>query len=334
MDKKIFLVTDTEPTSTLLTALESLAQVDSLFVYSSTFNAQSENNPTQNSRVINRCNNDETLMNAILESQEGLEKQTAAFSLYNQKEKATRDLSKESGSFLFFQLFKTVLLNMPKTTESKQMMLSKCRDYYRGNTKELANIAEFDFTYKSTEAIQWYTKESFVYKYAFISIDQIENSRFFSRYLPIRFINKALRTEDVEVLYHFRFYIIDLCKQLELKFLELQNSQVNILKLYRGLKLSCTEIASFQQNIGNLISTNGYLSTSSLRSVAYHFAKKPINREGLVSALFEYQVDLNQVKKIVVADIAQYSAFPDEAEVLVDIGKLEQYFPIEDIIIV
>ena len=144
-----------------------------------------------------------------------------------------------------------------------------------------------------------------------------------SFYLSFRFINKALRTEDVEVLYHFRFYIIDLCKQLELKFLQLQATQIGILKLYRGLKLSRAEITSFEQNIGNLISTNGYLSTSRLRSVAYHFAKKPINREGLVCALFEYQVDLNQVKKIVVADIAQYSAFPDEAEVLVDIGERE-----------
>jgi len=84
--------------------------------------------------------------------------------LYNQKEKATRDLSKESGSFLFFQLFKTVLMNMPKTTESKEMMLARCREYYRGNAMELANIAEFDLTYKSSQAIQWYTKESFVYK--------------------------------------------------------------------------------------------------------------------------------------------------------------------------
>jgi hypothetical protein len=53
---------------------------------------------------------------------------------------------------------------MPKTIESKQMMLAKCRDYYRRNPRELVNIAEFDLTYKSNEAIQWYTKQSFVYK--------------------------------------------------------------------------------------------------------------------------------------------------------------------------
>lgn len=163
-DKKVFLVVDTEPTATLVASLDSLPQVDSLFVYSSTSNAQPGNNSTENSRIISRCNNDQSLANAIQESREGVEKQTAAFSLYNQKEKTTRDLSKEAGSFLFFQMFKTVLLHMPKTAESKHMMLSKCRDFYRGNLKELANIAAFDLTYKSTDAIQWYTKESFVYK--------------------------------------------------------------------------------------------------------------------------------------------------------------------------
>jgi len=106
-----------------------------------------------------------------------------------------------------------------------------------------------------------------------------------------------------------------------MKFDELKSTQNGVIKLYRGLKLARHEVANFEQNIGNLISTNGYLSTSSLRSVAYSFAKKPINREGLVSALFEYQVDLNSVKKIVLADIAKYSAFPEEAEMLVDIGK-------------
>ncbi|UJR38558.1 hypothetical protein I4U23_031224 [Adineta vaga] len=49
-------------------------------------------------------------------------------------------------------------------------------------------------------------------------------------------------------------------------------------------------------------------------------ATKPNNRTGVVRCLFEYQVDITQVRNIVVADIAQYSAFPEEAEMLVDIG--------------
>lgn len=138
-----------------------------------------------------------------------------------------------------------------------------------------------------------------------------------------RFINKALRTENVDVLYEFRFFIIDLSEQLEVKFQQLKEKQKDVLKLYRGLKLSEEEIENFQHSIGNLISTNGYLSTSSEYSVAYSFASKPVKRANVVRALFEYQVDLNLVHKIVIADVREYSAFPEEAEVLVDIGKLK-----------
>lgn len=123
-------------------------------------------------------------------------------------------------------------------------------------------------------------------------------------------------------MYQFRFYIIDLSEQLQKKFKDLQEKQKDILRLYRGLKLGKEEIENFQQSIGNLISTNGYLSTSSERSVAYGFATKPAKRDNIVRALFEYQVDLNIVKKIVIADIREFSAFPEEAEVLVDIGKM------------
>lgn len=136
-----------------------------------------------------------------------------------------------------------------------------------------------------------------------------------------RFINKALRTEDIDVLYQFRFYIIDLSEQLELKFKQLKEKHNGIFRLYRGLKLSYDEVAHFQNSIGQLISTNGYLSTSSEFSVAYGFATKSAKREGVARALFEYEVDLNTVTKIVIADIREYSAFPEEAEVLVDIGK-------------
>jgi hypothetical protein len=87
------------------------------------------------------------------------------------------------------------------------------------------------------------------------------------------------------------------------------------------LKLTQTEIETFQQSIGSLISTNGYLSASQLHEVSYNFAKKPTNREGVVRVILEYKINLNDNKTIVIADIAQYSAFPDEAEVLIDIGK-------------
>jgi len=103
-------------------------------------------------------------MNSIQKSYEEFDKQMAAFSMYNKKEKATRNLSKELGSYLFFQIFKNIIQNMSKTYQAKQTMIRICRNYYRGNSVELANIDEFDRIYKSSDAIQWFLKDCFLYK--------------------------------------------------------------------------------------------------------------------------------------------------------------------------
>lgn len=161
---KIFLVTDMEPSSELVESLESLQNIDSLFVF--TQDEQSFNIINQKSRVylINWCKDDRSLTESLRRSREEFLQQSSTFSVYNKKEKATRDLAKESGSFLFFQLFKSVLKDLPQTPEAKKTMVNTCRNYYRGNLTEMKNIEDFDKNYRSEDAINWYTKEGFVYK--------------------------------------------------------------------------------------------------------------------------------------------------------------------------
>ncbi|CAF3998940.1 unnamed protein product [Rotaria sordida] len=263
---------------------KQLKQIDSVFIYSPPSDAVADITETQHSYLVNWCENKTVLKDRIGTSHEELDKHIATSKIYNKKEKAIRNLSKEAGSFLYFQLFKNILKHLPKIIEAKKPMITICRNYYRENLTELANI-----------------DDTFVNK----------------------FINKALRTEDVDVLFQFRFYIIDLSAQLELKFQELKEKQKDILKLYRAIQLSQDELTNYQNSIGNLISNNEYLSTSSQRSVAYGFLTKFTKQEGIVRALVEYSVDLNVVQKIAIADVRQYSAFPEETEFVVDIGLFQ-----------
>ncbi|CAF1257851.1 unnamed protein product [Rotaria sordida] len=299
---KVFLIIDGLPPMTLIEAIESLKQIDSVFFYAPYSDIIAEIGEQEHDYLVNLCETENRLLHSLRKSLVELDKHTVTLSIYNKKDTAIRDLSKETGSYLLFQLFIHLLKNMPKTAQAKKDMITVCRNYYRGNLTELKNIDDFDQTYKSVDAIPWFTKRTFVDK----------------------FINKALRTEDIEVLYQCRFYIMDLSEQLEIKFLEQKKKQKDILKIYRGLKLSHDELANFQNSIGNLIATNEYLLTSSERSVAYNFATKSAKNEDVVRALFEYHVDLNVVQKIVIADIREYSAFPEEAEVLVDVGAVFQ----------
>ena len=92
-DKKIFLILENPPSENLLESLNSLTNVDSIIVYSTSFGKSA--NEIQSNRTITRCDNPENLLNTIRSVRHELAKQTAAFCVYNQAEKSTRDLSKE-----------------------------------------------------------------------------------------------------------------------------------------------------------------------------------------------------------------------------------------------
>jgi len=278
----------------LLSILQGLKQVEGIFLYNST-------SPIEfSSRVTAICSTEEQLINEINSTRQQLNKQIIVFSVYNQNNKEKHDLTHETGSFLFFQLFKAAFKQLPKSSESKKLMVTKCRNYYAGNVKILKEIQNFEMNYKSNEALQWYLNDSFIY----------------------RLINKALHTENINSLCYFHFYIGDLSKQIEKEFIKFkkQNSE-SVLQVYRSFKITQDQINNFERNIGNLILTNGYLSTTRNRQIASDFILKQNTRSNEEKVLFEYTIDLDLVKSISFADISQYNESLENDQILFDLGK-------------
>ena len=257
--ERIFLIISGAYAEQCLDEIHDLPQIDSIFIFC--MNVSKYKNEVFNreryTKIIDVFDDEEQLIQSIRNQLDDLQKQLATFSLY-EKQKSTRDLSKESASFLWFQLFKDVLLRMPRSEEAKREMIEQCRQYYRGNPEELRNIDEFARTYTAQDTIRWYTKQCFIY----------------------RLCNKALRTEDIELLYRFRYYIQDLCKHLSTEHGISRSKELDqpILTLYRGLKLTNDELVRFQSNVGSLISTNGFLSTTRDYQLALEFALKTSKR--------------------------------------------------------
>lgn len=300
-DERIFLIVSGDYSEQCLDQVHDLSQVDSIFVFCMNVSKYKEKliDSKRFPKIIGIFDSEEQLINSIREELDDLRKQVSTFSLY-EKQKSTRDLSKESASFLWFQLFKDVLLRMPRSEEAKCQMIEQCQQYYRGNAEELKNIQEFIQTYTYEDTIRWYTKQSFIY----------------------RLCNKALRTEDIELLYIFRYYIQDLCKRLAFEHESFRTKQKYdpILKLYRGLKLTKDELIRFKTNIGSLISTNGFLSTTRDYDLALSFALKASKRSVEVyPTLFIIEADV-YLDGAVFADISELSVYPEEKEVLFDIG--------------
>ncbi|CAF1147762.1 unnamed protein product [Didymodactylos carnosus] len=300
VDEKIFLVSSDELGRNILPQIHSLQTVQSIFIYG-------DNHPpntdyfSKYSKVVEVSIKRNSLMESIKVRVKRTSKQIIAFNLFDHKQKSTRNLTREPAAFLWFQILVDVLKQLPHNIQAKEQMLDVCKNYYRTNEIELQNIERFRSRYKPEDAISWYTEGCFVYK----------------------LLNKALRTEDVYLLYLFRFYIIDLCKQLE----DENQRYASCCTLYRGQLMSSDEFDKLSKNIRSLISTNGFLSTTRDIRVALMFSGGDQVSHGMKSVLFEIKVD-RPLGTLVFADIERFSHFEDEKEVLFSIGAT---FKIENV---
>ncbi|CAF4085427.1 unnamed protein product, partial [Rotaria sp. Silwood1] len=255
--QQVFLVVS--PSFTFLEEIHGKRQIDTIFIFELEVTSQSNViDIAKYPKAVSVAGDLKVLAKLIIKTSMELVKSYQLFNLYNHKQKALCNLSENSSSFLWFQLFKDMLINLPNDPkqdekdriQAKNYMIQQCYLYYRHNLTQMKNIADFEVNYQSSNAIRWYTSDSFMYK----------------------LINKALRTEDIEVLYTFRYFIIDLCADLATKYKDMVDFEISLSSVYRGTQMTIEEINYLKENIGCLIATNGFLSTSRSRDVAEIFA--------------------------------------------------------------
>lgn len=303
-NEKVLLIIAGSLAYQVLPEIHTLKVVNSIFIFCS-----DQNNYIQllndYSKIIGIYTDRYSLIQSIEKTIHLISEHLLAFRLFNQQQhKSTRDLSKDSASFLWNQLLIDTLRRMPQTEDAKNDMLNKCSDYYRTNQIELKKIELFRNKYTSDKAIEWYTRDSFVY----------------------RLVNKALRTEDIDLLYLFRFYIIDLCSQLEQESRN-RGNDIEVFVLYRGQQISTDEFNRLKENIGVLISINGFFSSSHDINMAQGFIAGANDTEEMKNVVFQIRARSN-LEKIVFANIDKYSRITDEQEVLFNIGSV---FKIDDV---
>ncbi|CAF1313106.1 unnamed protein product [Didymodactylos carnosus] len=189
--EKVFFITSGSCASHILPVVHRLTQVDSVFIFCCN-NHESLPLIDKYSKIIGIFTNESDLVQNIQKTAQLIHIQLETLTFMDKNQNSARDLNKDSAKFLWFQIFKHVIINMPRDDQAKKRMIEKCQEYYHGDIQELQSIKEFDKTYKSSDAIKWYTKDCFLYK----------------------LVNIALRTEDIDQLYTFGFFIADLCSSL------------------------------------------------------------------------------------------------------------------------
>ena len=193
------------------------------------------------------------------------------------------------------------LLCMPRTSESKTEMIAEFRRQFHDNASVLIDIDYFEHAYNSHAAVQWYTRDSFVW----------------------RSINQALRLSDTNIMFKLRYILTDLYAHLNQSYLQSHGflRLATVDRFYRGQLMSSNEFDSFKELRGSTISINTFLSTTKSMQIALMYAGKYHENSDLVSVVFTIEADQEaQIRPY--ANISHYSLFPDEEETLFAMGSV------------
>ncbi|CAF0895731.1 unnamed protein product [Rotaria sp. Silwood1] len=197
--------------------------------------------------------------------------------------------------FVHHNLFLDSLLQMKPTVRDKDELISRCFELYKNNNSQLSIIKEFQDEYRSDRALWWYTRDTFLY----------------------RLLNKALRVQNIDLLFIFRFFIYDIQRQLEI------NQCLQAIQTYRGQLMSKDEVKELENSIGDYISINSFFSTTRDKNYAI-FCLGDVNsiHNDLQRVLFEIDANPDHVGIKLFADISSKSYFPNECEVLIMLGAI------------
>ncbi|CAF1091765.1 unnamed protein product [Rotaria sordida] len=213
------------------------------------------------------------------------------FNTSSSDEQSTTGLN---GQFIHSQLLINCLLRMKAASTDKDEMISLSKKQYKDNKNELSIVHEFEENYSADRAIWWYTRESFLY----------------------RQLNKALRVQNIDLLFIFRFFIRDIQEQLE------KHQCSSSIHVFRGQLMLNEELKLLKDSIGQLISMNSFLSTSTDRQLALSFLYSSTVVDNMQRILFEIDADprLEGIRPF--ANITNLSYFPGEEEVLFMLGSI------------
>lgn len=168
-----------------------------------------------------------------------------------------------SEHFIYAQLLIDLLLRLKPAENDRNKFLAHCKEQYREIDHELKLIEQFQNDYSSTNALDWYMKDSFLY----------------------RILTRILQLENFDHLFFSRFLLQDISNAIA------KNKSRTTIRVYRCQLLTKDEIQFLENSLGCLLSSNSFLSTSIHRELALVFLKQSASTNDLEQVLVE--IDAN-----------------------------------------
>ncbi|CAF0853965.1 unnamed protein product [Rotaria sordida] len=163
----VFFISSIYDAPQILPHIVTLSQIDSIFVFNWE-KVDNEHLVLEHSKFIGIYDELDLLCLSIQEQVDLLDRDLQIFSFFDQDERLTKDLSKQTADLLWFQLYHDVLFQLTYDEDAKQEMIDTCRSYYRDNIKELEVLKKFENEYRSEEALQCASNEGQLIKEKYI----------------------------------------------------------------------------------------------------------------------------------------------------------------------
>ncbi|CAF4120969.1 unnamed protein product [Rotaria sordida] len=196
------------------------------------------------------------------------------------------------------------------TSVSKNDMIQFCRKLYNDNPFELTFIDELEYNPRNQSALSFYTAERFLY----------------------RMLNRALRLQEIDKLYHLRYFIRQLHEELKHLHREKIQQGKSVVCLYRGQGMQREELDKLRDSVGGLLSFNVFLSTSADRAVAHMYAETMLSATDTLAVFMQIDVQAISLENNVFADIGHLTRFPEEEEHLFSMGSVFRILSVESAI--
>jgi hypothetical protein len=142
-------------------------------------------------------------------------------------------------SYIWYQLLLEILLSSDylSTNSTFDQLLQILREYTFNDEYGLNVISQFEQTYQSKQAISWLIRDTPL----------------------VRFINKALREQDINMLFVLRFLLVDIHNQLI-------KHQIDSINAFRIQPMMKSQMDNFLSNPGQVLVMNGFLFASTNRT--------------------------------------------------------------------
>ncbi|CAF3375458.1 unnamed protein product [Rotaria socialis] len=293
-----FITTSDDLGEQLVSNVYNLKNVYSIYIYNTTNNYQQEW-ISNYSKIKQVYSNIEQLLNELKDDVDKY--------LNHDNETIFGKIRQENTTDGFMSLLVDIVdifCYLPYPEDCRRKFIETLREYYNGKEAELAVLKNFEQDYRSDKAIWWYTRDNFVH----------------------RLLNRALRQQNIEVLFLFGFFIQDIYQQLKHKR-SIQNLDGPSI-VYRGQFISRDEINKIKEcdyDTASSIVNNSFFSATTNRDLALLFTNQSQPDDEIQCVLFEIEIDA-RLKSRSYADITALSNFPDESEILF---MITTYFEIE-----